>query len=312
METQIKCPSGEMEFFMGKQLRGMTMLMITAFIWGTAFVAQRFGMDHVGPVTFIAVRFAVGGVSLLPAIWINSLFRRNREQVEENSHPNALLLGGLYCGVILFVCTILQQVGIIYTTVGKSGFITTLYIVIVPILGLFIGRKSPLFTWCCVAAAVIGMYMLCVSEAVSLNKGDVYTLGCAFFYAVHILVIDRYSPIVDGVKLSCIQFFVCGAIAFAAAFIFEQPELSAIISAWAPILYTGVLSSGLAYTFQILGQKDVNPVAASLIMSLESVFAVLTGWVILGETLSSREITGCILIFTSNMLIQIWGLRNHD
>jgi drug/metabolite transporter (DMT)-like permease len=282
----------------------MILLAVTAFIWGTAFAAQRFGMDHVGPITFIAVRFAIGGASLLPAIWINSLLSAKSPTAEERASKGVLLRGGLYCGGVLFLCAVLQQVGIMYTTVGKSGFITTLYIVFVPILGVFSGKRTRWITWCCVLVAVIGMYLLCVNESLSLNKGDAYILGCAILYAVHILLIDHYSPITDGVKLSCIQFFVCSALAFAAAFAFEKPELPAITSAWASILYTGVLSSGVAYTLQILGQRDVNPVAASLIMSLESVFAALTGWLILGEILSAREFIGCALIFAANLLIQ--------
>jgi drug/metabolite transporter (DMT)-like permease len=288
--------------------------MTAAFIWGTAFVAQRFGMAHVGPLTFIAVRFAVGGVSLLPVIWVNSLFACGEPDASSGgrrARRSEPLRGGLVCGVVLLVSTIFQQVGIMYTTVGKSGFITTLYIVIVPILGLFLGRRSKWLTWCCVAVAVAGMYLLCVNESLSLNKGDAYTLGCAFFFAFHILVIDHYSSTVDGVKLSSIQFFTCSAIAFAAAFAFERPELSSITSAWASILYAGVLSSGVGYTFQILGQRDVNPVAASLIMSLESVFAVLTGWMMLNETLTEREIFGCVLIFAANMLIQISGVEKN-
>ena len=280
------------------------MLIITSFIWGTACVAQRMGMDHVGPVTFIAVRFAVGGMTLLPVIWIRSFFQRKKEGRDENPRSGVLARGGIYCGGILFMGAILQQIAIIHATIGKSGFITTLYIVIVPILGLFFGKKTKSFTWCCVCIAVAGMYLLCVNESFSLNKEDVYLIGCAFTYAVHILLVDHYSPVVDGVKLSCIQFFVCSALAFAAAFAFERPELPAISSAWASILYTGALSSGVAYTLQILGQRDVSPVAASLIMSFESVFAALTGWIVLGEILSVREMAGCSLIFAANLLIQ--------
>jgi drug/metabolite transporter (DMT)-like permease len=296
---------------MGKQIRGMTMLASASFIWGTAFVAQRVGMEYIGPATFIAVRFFVGGVSLLPVIFVNSLFNRKKTgqgggiRVGKDARP--LLIGGFYCGVTIFISGLLQQVGIIYTTVGKSGFITTLYIVMVPILGLFWGRKVSRRMWCCVFIAITGMYLLCVNESVSLNKGDAYTFICAMVSAVHILLVDHYSPLADGVKLSCIQFFVCCGLGFIAAFTFEQPQLPAIYSAWAPILYTGVLSSGLAFTIQVIAQRDVNPVAASLIMSLESVFAVLMGWLLIGETLSAKELSGCVLIFAANLLIQIPG-----
>ncbi|MDR3279857.1 MAG: DMT family transporter, partial [Synergistaceae bacterium] len=185
---------------MGKQLRGMTMLSLAAFIWGTAFVAQRMGMDHVGPATFMAVRFLVGGASLVPVIIINSIISgRLGRKPESGDAPSRLLWrAGVYCGIVIFVCGILQQVGILYTTVGKSGFITTLYIVIVPILGLFLGRGVSPSVWGCICIAAVGMYMLCVKESASINRGDVYTLFCALFYSVHILLVDHYSPKVDA------------------------------------------------------------------------------------------------------------------
>jgi drug/metabolite transporter (DMT)-like permease len=292
-----------------RQVRGLSLLTLTAFIWGTAFVAQRKGMDHIGPVTFLAVRFLIATVSLLPVICAKSLLSRNTENrgLPGPASMRQFIKGGAYCGVVLFACGMFQQIGIMYTTVGKSGFLTTLYIVTVPILGLALGQRMKLHAWCCVFTAIAGMYLLCVNESVVLNKGDVLTLFCAVFYAVHILLVDHYSPRTDGVKLSCMQFFVCGILGLAAAFIFENPELPAIFSAWASLLYTGVLSSGVAYTLQILGQRDVNPVAASLVMSLEAVFAVLTGWMILGETLTGREIFGCALIFSANVVVQLLG-----
>jgi drug/metabolite transporter (DMT)-like permease len=290
-----------------RQIRGIFLLTLTAFIWGTAFVAQRRGMDYVGPVTFIAVRFLIATVSLLPVIYVRSIFSRNAEGERPPVFSLPLIKSGAWCGVVIFACGMFQQIGIMYTTVGKSGFITTLYIVIVPIFGLPLGLRMKWHSWCCVCIAIAGMYLLCVNESVSLNRGDVLTLFCAIFYAVHILLVNHYSPLVDGVKLSCAQFFVCGALALAAAFIFEEPKPQAIFSAWAPLLYTGVLSSGVAFTLQILGQRDVNPTAASLVMSLEAVFAVLMGWLLLSETLTAREISGCVLIFAANIAVQLMG-----
>jgi drug/metabolite transporter (DMT)-like permease len=266
-------------------------------------------MDHVGPVTFIAVRFLIATISLLPVIYARSILFRNAGGAVQygSGSSRPLIKSGAYCGVVIFVCGMFQQIGIMYTTVGKSGFITTLYIVIVPIFGLMLGLRMKWHAWCCVCAAIAGMYLLCVNESVSLNRGDFLTLFCALFYAVHILLVNHYSHLVDGVKLSCAQFLVCGTLGLVTAFIFEEPKLPAIFSARAPLLYTGVLSSGVAFTLQILGQRDVNPTAASLVMSLEAVFAVLTGWLMLGEILTAREISGCALIFAANVAVQLSG-----
>jgi drug/metabolite transporter (DMT)-like permease len=280
------------------------MLTTASFIWGTGFAAQRLGMEHVGPLTFIAARFMLGGIVLLPIILANSFMPGLTPGQDKNRSHGSALRGGLCCGCVLFVCVVLQQVGVIYTTIGKAGFITALYIVIVPAFGLFLGIRSKLRTWMCVCAAAVGMYLLCAGESSSLNKGDVLVFGSAVFFAVHILVVGRFSRVADGVRLSCVQFFTCGALGFVTAIVFERPALSGIISAWASILYAGALSSGLAFTLQTLGQREINPVTASLLMSLESVFAALTGWIVLKETLSAREITGCILILSANLLIQ--------
>jgi drug/metabolite transporter (DMT)-like permease len=262
-------------------------------------------MDHVGPVTFIAVRFLIATMSLLPVIYARSMFSQKGGGAGRPEPSRQLIIGGVYCGFVIFACGMFQQIGLMHTTVGKSGFITTLYIVIVPIFGLLMGWRMKWRAWCCVCAAIAGMYLLCVNESVSLNRGDVLTLFCAVFYAVHILLVNHYSPLVDGIKLSCIQFFVCGVLGLVTAFIFEEPEPQAVFSAWAPLLYTGVLSSGVAFTLQILGQRDVNPAAASLVMSLEAVFAILMGWLLLGEVMTAREISGCALIFMANIAVQL-------
>ena len=198
-----------------------------------------------------------------------------------------------------------QQFGIKYTTVGKAGFITACYIVLVPILGLFLKKKCSPFIWLAVAMSVAGLYLLCITDGFSIGKGDILVLICAVLFSFHILVIDYYSPKVDGVKLSCIQFLVCGILSGIPALIFEKPEMCAVLTAWQPILYAGVMSCGVAYTLQIIGQKNMNPTVASLILSLESCISVLAGWVILGQQLSAREITGCVIMFAAIILAQL-------
>ncbi len=198
-----------------------------------------------------------------------------------------------------------QQFGIKYTTVGKAGFITACYIVLVPILGLFLKKKCSPFIWLAVAMSVAGLYLLCITDGFSIGKGDILVLICAVLFSFHILVIDYYSPKVDGVKLSCIQFLVCGILSGIPALIFEKPEMSAVLTAWQPILYAGVMSCGVAYTLQIIGQKNMNPTVASLILSLESCISVLAGWVILGQQLSAREIAGCVIMFAAIILAQL-------
>ena len=198
-----------------------------------------------------------------------------------------------------------QQIGIQYTTVGKAGFITACYIVIVPVIGLFLGKKCTKFIWAAVAMALIGLYLLCITDGFSIGKGDLLVLVCAFLFSLHILVIDYFSPKVDGVKLSCIQFLTCGILSGIPALLLEHPELSSILAAWQPILYAGVMSCGVAYTLQIIGQKNMNPTVASLILSLESCISVLAGWIILRQQLSTKEILGCVIMFAAIILAQL-------
>lgn len=283
---------------------GIAMLASASFIWGTSLVAQSLGMNHVGPFTFNAVRFFVGGVSLLLVMSLSGFMRRKRKGGVFTPSPlryrrDLLLAGGTCCGVVLFFAASLQQVGILYTSVGKAGFITALYILFVPVLGVILGRRPPKRVWGCVGMALTGMYLLCINESLSLNKGDMYILLCAAATAVHIMLIDHFSPLVDGVKLSCVQFFICSFFSGVLAVAFELPDLAAIFKGWASILYTGVLSCAVAYTFQTLGQKEVAPVLASLILSLEAVFAILAAWAVLGEVLTLREVLGCVLVFTA-------------
>lgn len=294
---------------MSKQLRAGLLLTLTALIWGAAFVAQSVGMNYVGPFTYLFSRSVIGGIILLPII----KFMGRHEDVKSQPTDNKILLiGGICCGFVLFAGSILQQIGIKYTTVGKAGFITSLYMIIVPIIGIFIGKKAPKKVWISVAIAIIGMYYLCMNGESGISKGDILVLLCAFGFSIHILVIDHFSPKVNGVKLSCIQFWICAAISFFPMMIFEKPEVSKILAAWAPILYAGALSSGAGYTLQIIAQKDIDPTIASLICSLESVFSVLFGWLILKQALSGKELFGCALVFAGVILTQIPERNKHE
>ena len=229
-----------------------------------------------------------------------------KRQEEPASDRKTLILGGVCCGLALGVASCLQQLGIQYTTVGKAGFITALYIVIVPILGLFFHKKVGVKLWVSVVVAVFGLYLLCMSGSLTLQKGDFLVLLCAVAFSVHIMVIDYFSPKVDGVKMSCIQFFVAGLLSAVAMLAAEGvPALQDLLVSWGPILYAGALSSGVAYTLQIIGQKGVNPTVASLVLSLESVISVLAGWLILQQSMSSREVLGCVLMFGAIVLAQL-------
>ena len=281
------------------------MLILTAFIWGTAFVAQSVGMDYLGPFTFNGVRSLIGGVALIPCIWILQKLNDKSDPVTEERNRKDLLIGGISCGVLLFAASSLQQVGIQYTTAGKAGFITAFYIVFVPVLGIFLGKKTGWKVWTAVILALAGLYFLCITEKFTIGKGDIFLFACAMVFSLHILVIDYFSPKVEGVKMSCVQFLVCGIISLPFMFLLETPRMGAIVDAAWPLLYAGVLSCGVAYTLQIIGQKNVNPAIASLILSLESCFSVLAGWVILGEKLSVRESIGCILMFAAIILAQL-------
>lgn len=289
--------------------KSAVMLVLTAFIWGVAFVAQSVGMDYIGPFTFTCVRSLLGGIVLIPCIWfLNRIDRKKGEHQSRKMTPKdkkVLVTGGVFCGLALCVGANLQQVGVIYTTVGKAGFITALYIVLVPVFGIFLKKKIGLKIWISVMIGVIGLYLLCITENFTIGVGDMLVLLCAVVFTIHILLIDYFSPMVDGVKLSCIQFFVAGIVSAIPMLLFEKPEIPAILSAWAPLLYAGVLSCGVAYTLQVVAQKDADPAVASLILSLESVFSVLAGWIILGQVLNIREILGCVIMFTAIILAQL-------
>lgn len=282
------------------------LLFLTAFIWGTAFVAQSVGMDHLGPFGFNGIRSLIGGAALLPCIWI--LGRTDREHRRKEDRKT-LLAGGISCGLALFAASSLQQIGIQYTTAGKAGFITAFYIVLVPVAGIFLGKKAGWKVWTAVAMALAGLYFLCITESFRIGKGDVFVFAGAVIFAVHILVIDYFAPRTDGVKMSCIQFFVAGILSLFPMAATETTTLEGVWLSMGPLLYAGVLSCGVAYTLQIIGQKNMNPTIASLILSLESCISVLAGWVILGERLSVREGAGCALMFGAIILAQLPGKK---
>lgn len=291
--------------------KNVLMLVLTAFIWGTAFVAQSVGMDYLGPFTFNGVRSLIGGAALIPCIVVLRMIN-GREDAEGLKNQKDLVTGGIACGLLLFAASSLQQIGIQYTTAGKAGFITAFYIVIVPVFGIFLRKKIGFKVWTAVVMALLGLYFLCMTEKLTVGKGDVLIFACALVFSIHILVIDYFSPKVDGVKMSCIQFFVCGIASLPFMFLLETPKAEAMAKGWLPLLYAGVLSCGVAYTLQIIGQKNVNPAVASLILSLESCFSVLAGWVVLGERLTVRESLGCALMFAAIILAQIPGSNGRS
>ena len=287
--------------------KGEFCLFLAAFIWGSAFIFQKMGMDHIGPFTFGIFRFCLGALALLPVIWISGAINKRRPEPREITPftDKTLWLGALLGGVSNFVAGSLQQVGLVYTTAGKAGFITSMSIVIVPLFLLFMRKKVGKMTWIGIAMATTGLYLLCITDGFSIGKGDFLVLICAFLFSLHILVIDYFSPKTDGVKMSCIQFLVCGILTAIPAIILEHPNLSSFSGAWGATLYAGVMSCGVAYTLQIVGQKNMNPTVASLILSLESCISVLAGWIILRQQLSTKEILGCVIMFAAIILAQL-------
>ena len=289
---------------MSKKMKSNILLLLTAFIWGSAFVAQKSGMDYIEPFTYNGIRTFIGGLVLIPVIIFftkkNNRQNGTEEKVFDFEKDKIAIIGGICCGLALFVASSLQQFGVSYTTAGKAGFITTLYVVFVPILSLLLRKKVRPIMWVCVALGAVGLYLLCMTDAsFSLQFGDMLVLLCAVAFAVHILVIDHFSPKADGVKISCVQFLVSGVLGIICMFIFETPDIGNILACWLPILYAGVLSCGVAYTLQVVAQADADPTAASLILCLESVFAVISGAILLHESMSPRELMGCAVIFAA-------------
>ena len=298
---------------MKQKLKGALILLTGTVIWGSAFVAQSVGMDYIGPFTFQAVRCALAVVLLIPlSFFFEEAPFRPDAFLEKWLNPR-LWKAGAVCGLALFVAGGLQQVGLVYTTPGKAGFITAMYIVLVPILGLFLGREPPAVVWVSVALAAFGLYLLSGAGSSGINYGDLCVLGSAFAFAVQITLVDRHAANLDGIRLNCIQSLVCSVLSAVLMFATETPSAGAILSCWLPLCYAGFLSMGVAYSFQIIGQKYIEPAAASLIMSLESVFSVLFAWILLKQTMTPGELLGCGLVFGAVLLTQLPSKRNrHD
>ena len=287
------------------KLRGSLSLLLGTTIWGFAFIAQSVGMDMIGPFTFQAVRCTLAVLFLILCAFAMDIGKCSfRESVEKWKNPT-LWKVGLICGCALFVAASLQQIGLIYTDAGKAGFITAMYIVLVPILGLFLGRKPPKAAVFSVILAVVGLYLLSCMGASGINKGDLFLMGCALAFAVQINCIDRLAGDLDGLRLNCIQSLVVAALSVPFMALTETVVVADILACWAPLCFAGILSMGVAYSLQIIGQKDLEPTAASLIMSLESVFAALGGWLILHETMTGWELFGCCLVFAAVILSQL-------
>lgn len=280
-------------------MRGNLLLLLASLIWGTAFVAQSVGMEHIGPFTFMAARSIIGALSLVPVILLQNARKKHLGQPVKMSagSKRSLLRGGILCGLLLTVAANLQQAALLYTTTGKAGFLTALYILLVPIAGLFMGRRVLPAVWLAIAVAAIGLYLLSVQSSLTIDPADLLLIACAFVFTGHILAVDHYSPKVSGVALSCLQFLVAGLLSSVMMFLFESPSLPALLASALPLLYVGVLSSGVAYTLQIMGQRLTTPAVASLIMSAEAIFALVGGMLILGERMTGREALGSALMF---------------
>jgi len=261
-------------------------------------------MEYVEPFTFQACRSFLGSFVLLPVIAVLDQ-RGNPKKPKTKADRRQLLISGIICGILLFAACSLQQLGLLYTTAGKSGFITNLYIILVPLIGVLLGKKVNPLIWVSVVLAAIGLFLLCGTQTMAIGKGELLTLGCSVAFAFHILYIDKVSDQVDGVRLSSLQFFVCGVISTVIMALFESPNPQSIAQCWLPICYAGILSSGVAYTFQIVGQAHTDPTTASLLMSLESVFSAVFGWILLNQTMRLREAVGCLVVFCGVLLAQL-------
>lgn len=315
---------------MSKKLKGDLMLVLTAMVWGGSFVAQKSGMELIGPFAFNGIRTIIGGIVLIPLIMVLDRMKSKKQasapavkadaadsalsEADKKNDQKLLITGSICCGLALLVAGMLQQIGMMYTTAGKAGFITALYVVLVPIFGRILGKKIRPLIWLCVLASAFGLYLLCMPASGGfghINKGDLIVLACALCFAVHILLIDYFSPKVDGVRLSCLQFFIAGILCVILMFPldpvlgYDIPSLSQLLDAWIPIVYAGALSCSAGYTMQIVAQADTDPAVASMILCLESVFAVIAGMLILGESLSLREAAGCIIMFAAILAAQL-------
>ncbi|MCK5673917.1 MAG: DMT family transporter [Spirochaetales bacterium] len=292
------------------------LLLLTAIIWGFAFTAQRAGMEFIGPFTFNGVRFLLGSVSILPLIFWETKADKKKERLN-NEKPSKdhglklLIIYGAAGGILLYLGASLQQIGIVYTSAGKAGFITGMYVIIVPILGIFFKHKAGWRRWVGAILSITGLYYLSVKGNIKINTGDIFVMLSAFFWASHVIAISHFSPKVNALKLAFIQYFFCGVLSLASAFIFENVQKNTIVLAWLPILYGSLFSVGIAYTLQIFAQKKAHPAHAAIILSLEGVFAVLGGWLILGESLGAKGIAGCALMLGGMFVSQSNLFRKH-
>jgi drug/metabolite transporter (DMT)-like permease len=280
------------------------MLWITAAIWGFAFVAQRAGMEFIGPFTFNGIRFLLGGISLLPLM----IWKKTRQENPGRKSKN-IIKGGLIAGLVLFIGASLQQAGMVYTEAGKAGFITGFYVILVPIIGIFIGQHITKLLWAGAFIALSGLYLLTITGPFVLQKGDLLILLGAFFWAIHMQVINKLVATHSALPLSAFQFIVCGILSLGAGFMLETVSIHSIIQAVAPLLYGGLMSVGIAYTLQVVAQQHVHPAYASIILSFETVFAVIGGWLLLNEMLSLRNLAGCLLMLAGIVIVQVWGSR---
>ncbi|WP_434664570.1 DMT family transporter [Aeromonas sp. NJAU223] len=297
-------------------MRSNMMLLMAAAIWGLGFVAQRLGMDHMGPFTFNGLRFLLGALSLLPLLW----WLKSRQPSAPSGQPSAerrlLLTGGLLAGTVLFSAASLQQVGLLYTTAAKAGFITGLYIILVPVIGLLLRHKTGANTWIGALIAMAGLYYLSVTDDFTIGYGDLLQVVGALFWAIHLLVLDHYSNRVAPIRLAGVQFVVCGLLSLATAFVIEVPTLTGAVAGWQALLYAGLVSVGIGYTLQVVGQRGAHPAHAAIILSLETVFAAIGGVLLLGEVLDERAIVGCTLMLAGMLISQIrlrwWWKSRRD
>lgn len=290
---------------MKEKLKGSLALLGATVIWGFAFIAQSVGMDLIGPFTFQMVRCFLAVVFLIPCAFVLDIGKCSVKQSAEKWKNPDLWKSGFICGCALFVASSLQQIGLVYTDAGKAGFITAMYIVLVPILGLFLGRKVPKSAAFSVLLAVVGLYLLSCLGVTEINKGDLFLMGCALAFSVQITCIDHFAADVDGFRMNCVQALTVALISIPFVIFTETVDITNLLACWGPLCFAGMLSMGLAYSLQIVGQKALEPTTASLIMSLESVFAVLGGWWLLGERMASHEMIGCTLVFAAVVISQM-------
>ena len=285
-----------------RKLAGNVLLLITAMIWGTAFVFQRTGMEDIGPMTFNAARMFLGAAAVSPLAYFSARKTGKADPIRKKN----TLLGGLGCGICLGAASIFQQAGLVYTTAGKAGFITAMYMLLVPVIGfVFLKRKNSWLVWLAVATGVAGMYLLCLGGRTAFEKGDALEGVCALLFAFHILCCDRFVKEADPIGISALQFLIAGLFSAAGSLLLEQPAAYQLLVAAVPILYCGLVSGGIGYTLQIIAQKYTEPTTASLLMSLESVFAAIAGAILLHERMSIRELAGCIIMFAAIIMVQV-------